>query len=70
MSVNADNLVYQASLVSINNENGNHADSQDSETFVCLDIFSKGFVQVIWVVEFPREVYKIFVGKIQYSKLL
>jgi len=45
MSVNADNLVYQASLVSINNENGNHADSQDSETFVCLDIFSKGFVQ-------------------------
>ena len=59
MSVNADNLVYQASLVSINNENGNHADSQDSETFVCLDIFSKGFVQVIWVVEFPSEGYKV-----------
>ena len=59
MSVNADNLVYQASMVSINNENGNHADSQDSETFVCLDIFSKGFVQVIWVIKFPRKEYKI-----------
>ena len=59
MSVNADNLVYQASMVSINNENGNHADSQDSETFVCLDIFSKGFVQVIWVVKFPSEGYKV-----------
>jgi len=45
MSVNADNLVYQASLVSINKENGNQANFQDSETFVCLDIFSKGFVQ-------------------------
>ena len=60
MSVNADNLVYQASMVSINNENGNQPDSQDSETFVCLDIFSKGFVQVIWVVEFPK--YKIRKG--------
>ena len=59
MSVNADNLVYQASMVSINNENGNHPDSQDSETFVCLDIFSKGFVQVIWFVEFPSEGYKV-----------
>ena len=57
MSVNADNLVYQASMVSINNEDGNQPDSQDSETFVCLDIFSKGFVQVIWVVEFPRKGY-------------
>ena len=56
MSVNADNLVYQASMVSINNENGNQPDTQDSETFVCLDIFSKGFVQVIWAVEFPRKV--------------
>ena len=45
MSVNVDNPVYQASMVSINNENCNQANSQDSETFVCLDIFSKGFVQ-------------------------